>query len=98
MGCMRKDLKMKPTRKTKSRSVMWTILFAAVAFTCFACQQTSRDMDKGKDSLPSAESSALWTYITKTDPYKNWGPYPAKGKEGLYMGVVKGLTPASNPH
>ncbi len=74
------------------------VVFVVMAMACNAFLQAGddkRSADKGQAS-PDAES--LWTHITQTDPYRNWKPHPAKGKEGLYAAVERGPVPAKNPH
>jgi hypothetical protein len=64
-----------------------------------ACRQTRAGevfADEKRQAAPEAET--LWEHITKTDPYKTWKPFPAKGKEGLYFAVERGPVPAKNPH
>lgn len=34
--------------------------------------------------LPAADGKALWTYVTKADPYTGWGYWP--GRYGSYVG------------
>ena len=50
------------------------------------------------EKQPAPEARDLWSHITKTDSYKRWKPFPAKGKEGMYFAVERGPTPAKNPH
>jgi hypothetical protein len=38
----------------------------------------------GGDSLPKADGTAVYEYITKTSPYTQWALFPGKGK--LYQG------------
>jgi len=35
-------------------------------------------------TMPAADAQTVWTYITKTNPYTDWPPFP--GHEGLYPG------------
>lgn len=51
-----------------------------------------------EEKKPSPDAGSFWTRITTTDPYRNWKPYPAKGKEGLFPAIERGPTPAKNPH
>lgn len=37
-----------------------------------------------EETLPDPEAEALWTYITSTNPYTDWPPFP--GHEGIYPG------------
>jgi hypothetical protein len=36
------------------------------------------------ETMPAADAQAVWTYITETNPYTEWPPFP--GHEGLYPG------------
>ena len=40
------------------------------------------------NTLPKADPASLWEYITKTNPYKNWKPWPDH----------KGMQPGRAPH
>jgi hypothetical protein len=73
---------------------VWTM--SAVMLCACAPTQHQGDQSMAAERLPAPEADALWTYITKTDPYPNWSLYPPK--EGLYPSMRRGLTPAKNPH
>jgi len=48
--------------------------------------------------VPAADPGELWRHMTKTDSYRDWSTFPAKGKEGLFPAIERGPTPAKNPH
>ena len=74
------------------------ILAAVTVIACGAWQKAGGQKSVADSKMPPAEPAALWTYITETDSYQQWKPYPAKGKEGLYAALERGRTPAMNPH
>lgn len=53
----------------------------AVLAALIVIQVASAAMHKG---MPPADGKAFWTYITETEPYQEWAPFP--GYEGMYEG------------
>jgi len=39
----------------------------------------------GQETTPAAEANAVWTYLTETNPYDEWKPWP--GHEGFLPGT-----------
>jgi hypothetical protein len=80
--------------------IVWMALFAVLGMAGSSYGQASGEgTSASKDQpQPKPDAESLWTRITKADPYKDWKPYPAKGKEGLYPAIERGRTPATNPH
>lgn len=59
-------------------------IFAAIIALCLAVAALAG----AADQMPGPDAQALWTYITKTDPYKNWRSWPD----------YQGVQPARGPH
>ncbi len=57
------------------------------ATVCFVLMMSAFALRAGAP-LPKANPNALWQYITKTNPYKNWKPWPDH----------KGIQPGRAPH
>ncbi len=72
-------------------------LFIVIAMSCAILHASEEKGNAGKKQRPP-DAGSLWTRITQSDPYRNWKPHPAKGKEGLYAAVERGPVPAKNPH
>lgn len=56
-----------------------------VGLVCAAIAVNSAMVMAGGTALPEADGAAVYTYITKTNPYQNWALYP--GKDKLYKGA-----------
>lgn len=65
----------------KRKGTIKLISFAAATLIVLS---TAISMVSAGD-MPGADASALWQYITKTDPYTKWEFWP--GKEGMYKGT-----------
>jgi hypothetical protein len=53
-------------------------------FTLISAVVLARSRMRAEENLPLTDPGDLWSYITKTDPYRGWGLWT--GYEGMYRG------------
>lgn len=66
----------------KRLSIYLSVFLFALAL--IACRGGTGMWTDTGDNLPSPKAEAVWTYISKTNPYTEWDYWP--GKEGIYPG------------
>lgn len=77
--------------------IVWIALFAVLGVARYSLQ-AAEEKAVGGEEQPAPSAEKIWEDITKINSYRDWKPFPAKGKEGLYPAIERGPVPAKNPH
>lgn len=73
-------------KRLGSLALLVGVLVLALAFAGFVAS----GQVAAQGELPAADAQALWTYVTQTNPYTEWGTWPDES--------FKGYLPSGAPH